>query len=172
MYGKTKYKIPTPTSLQEMAATELEELDHLTVHSDLASGGAGLIRRLAVVIHLGTDGWSPECGGAFVWCAPEIVVPHEFNALTVFPVHDGSEHMVEPVWGPGGAAGHGSSGSLATAAGCAGERRIAWAGWYSSPSRGDYPELARRLRVLERLASAGVLDESFLVRLGDEARWP
>ncbi len=42
--------------------------------ADREAGGDPFVRRLAIVIHIGTDGWAPRCGGAFVWCWPENVV--------------------------------------------------------------------------------------------------
>ena len=53
--------------------------DYLTVHSDETPASQELQRRMAIVLHLGTDGWSPECGGAFVWCNPGYLVEHGFN---------------------------------------------------------------------------------------------
>jgi hypothetical protein len=157
-----------------MSATELKAFDHLMVHSDVVAqmgnekGARPHLRRLAVVLNLSTDGWFPACGGAFVWCWPEHLIEASFNSLIIFPVSDVSDHMVEPAWWVPHAEWEESKElprAIRAPSECSGERRLAFAGWMTSPSMGLLREYQHRLDARRRRFDARNDFESFVLRI-------
>ena len=160
-----------------MSATELGSGHYLGMHTDNVGDEADdgeWRRRLAVVLHLASPAWTPRCGGALVWCSPPTVLPHSFNAITIFPVSPLSHHMVAPVCADddgdclaatqaAGGSGGAAAGPVPVRPGCGqSQRRLAFAGWVVSrkaQARDEYAagllQTRRYAETAARLAAAG-----------------
>ena len=111
------------------------------------------------------------------------MLPHTFNAITIFPISPMSHHMVAPVCAgsdsdclaateAAGASGGAAAGPARP--GCGGsKRRLAFAGWILSPraearveDAAALSQLRRYYETAARLAAAG---KPFVMHVGDQA---
>jgi len=70
--------------------------DHTQAHTDVSVLPNGSRRRVAYILHM-TKRWRPHWGGDLVMINPQTHIFPLFNALTLFPVTEGSFHYVSPV---------------------------------------------------------------------------